>query len=190
MNLDGYKVINMKKLLTIIFLFLAFVCSAQDPTFTPQGQGSANVLSYFRGPVGSDSALVLRYSFLDTTAANRGGLDRIPGAIIRAGGQPYMRSLDTLRWNTLGGEPIDTANKFIWNQIGARQTANSWYDTSLLTHVKIANVDSAFMEGISGSPVPHLAVYEDGRVLNVRSIDTVTAENDDWFASINVNSFF
>jgi hypothetical protein len=85
----------MKKIFLILFL-LPFLCKAQFPVQQSMGSGKTQV--YSKGAFGADSGFVHRENFADTSAANRGFLKNIAGAVIRTGDTLWMRNSLATGW--------------------------------------------------------------------------------------------
>jgi hypothetical protein len=81
----------------------------------------------------------------------------------------------------------DTTNKWIWNQYGAQQTANAWFDSLALKNLRMGNTDSAYLPWFDASETDEGWAYFVGKMADIRDIDTVTAANDDWIYAINAN---
>jgi hypothetical protein len=75
---------TMRFILLTIFLFIIGQSFGQFPISQTMGSPSTQV--YSKGAFGSDSGFVFRVTYLDTTSANKGWIDNIPGIVIRVGG--------------------------------------------------------------------------------------------------------
>jgi len=98
----------MKKLLLFISLsLLTTICFGQ---WVIQNLGAPKTFVVARGPIGSDSTIVFRGSFNDTSSANNGSIDILPGAVIRVENELWMRSYDTTQWIGIGGQAVSVDN--------------------------------------------------------------------------------
>ena len=91
----------MKKLFLFILIFC--FCKVAKPQFPlSQSLGSPSTQVYSKGGLGVDSAVVFRVNYTDTIEANRGFIDGIPGAVIRAGGSLWIRNQAATAWSEIG----------------------------------------------------------------------------------------
>ncbi len=97
----------MKKLLVILFLFFSIKGLAQFPVNATNGTPTTTVLT--RGVAAADTAFWFRTSYADTTAANLGRIDEIPGAMIRTVNRFWFRNNAATAWieiaSTIGTTP-------------------------------------------------------------------------------------
>jgi hypothetical protein len=91
----------MKRILFILSFLISFAASGQ---YQLQWTSNANTLYYGKGLFGADSGYVHRKAYADTTAANRGYVDLIPGAMIRTTGDLiWLRNDAATKWVYVGG---------------------------------------------------------------------------------------
>jgi hypothetical protein len=92
----------MKKLFLILFSLICFNAFGQFPVTSLMG--SPSTFNKARGAVGADSTIIFAYAFADTTAANRGWIDAIPGSVIRTTGALFWGRNDAATaWVYIGG---------------------------------------------------------------------------------------
>lgn len=113
----------MKRLyILLVFLVSAVTAFSQFPV--TQNLGAPKTLVLGRGGIGVDSGFVYKTSFADTSIANYGFLDAIPGIIIRTGNRLWMRDTTASVWIETGAGSlnVDTTNSII--HIGDGSIAN------------------------------------------------------------------
>jgi hypothetical protein len=94
----------MKKTLLILFILVSLVASAQTPPISGSS-GTDKGAWLTKGVPLSDSGFWNRYSFPDTTAANKGLLKNCPGIEIRVGDTlKYLRNQATTAWILVSGK--------------------------------------------------------------------------------------
>jgi len=91
----------MRLILFVLFIFSFFVGRSQFPITQTLGSSSTQV--YSKGGLGADSGFVFRVTYLDTTTANRGFIDNIPGITIKVGDNLYMRNSAASAWVLISG---------------------------------------------------------------------------------------
>lgn len=119
----------MKKLLSILLVLFCAVSVFGQYGYTPQNLGGPKTFVHARGPLGSDSSLVYSTSYADTTAANLGFIDLVPGATIRTVNTLWIRSNDATKWVEFGAGSlvIDTTESILLSGDGStsdKLTAN------------------------------------------------------------------
>jgi hypothetical protein len=90
----------MKKLLTILILLCSVVSFSQAPRQLNAYNPSTQV--NFLGTMATDSGLVFRTNFADTTTANLGWIKNIPNVLITINDTLYKRSNDVTHWMQVG----------------------------------------------------------------------------------------
>ena len=91
----------MRLILFVLFIFSFFVGRSQFPITQTLGSSSTQV--YSKGGLGADSGFVFRVTYADTTTANRGFIDNIPGITIKVGDNLYMRNSAASAWVLISG---------------------------------------------------------------------------------------
>ena len=86
----------MKNLLLLFLCLMSLSAIGQFPV--TQSSGSASTLVYSKGAYGSDSGFVFRVKYVDTSAANIGWIDNIPGIVIRVGDSLFLRNNTATKW--------------------------------------------------------------------------------------------
>ena len=87
----------MKKLLSILLLFLSVKGVCQFPVNSTNGTATTTNLT--RGIAAADSGFQYRSYFLDTASANRGRIDEVPGVMIRtAPNVIWLRNSTATAW--------------------------------------------------------------------------------------------
>ena len=110
----------MKKIhILLSFLICSVSVFGQFPV--TQNIGAPNTLVKGRGGIGVDSGFVHLTSFSDTSVANLGFLDNIPGITIRTINKLWMRSNDATVWIETGAGSlnVDTTNSVILRGTGS-----------------------------------------------------------------------
>jgi len=126
----------MKKLLSILLLFLSVKGVCQFPVNSTNGTATTTNLT--RGIAAADSGFQYRSYFLDTASANRGRIDEVPGVMIRtAPNVIWLRNSTATAW-------IRQANiNDIINITGCYTLLNggivTWSGTGLTMDVTLAN---------------------------------------------------
>lgn len=165
----------MKKILiSLLFLFIAAICFGQFPV--QQGLGAPKTQVNARGGLGADSTLVFTTSFADTSTANLGFIDGIPGATIRTVNTLWIRSNDATRWIEFGSGAlnIDTTESILL--VGDGSTSDP-LTASLQVSTQSGNILQVFPDGIYASPQADCqnGLMSGGRIVLEQNLDyTVT----------------
>lgn len=138
----------MKKIyiLLLVLLSAGIACFGQNG-WVPQNIGGPSVWVHARGLIGADSALVYNTNFADTTTANLGIIDAVPGAVIRTGNILWLRNSDATQWlqSGAGSLNIDTTNTILHEGDGS-------INDPLISYVRISqqagNAIDTFPDGI------------------------------------------
>lgn len=183
----------MKILLTILLFCISFITNAQYQFHAPP-LAAPNTDVKSRGGIGADSSIAWYGSYADTTSANAGVVDGIPGAVIRTVNRLWLRNSTATAWIPIGDfMATDTTNKWIWAQGNwnnmTRQTRNTWYDSTKLRYASIANEDSAHFDWWWKGDGDDSWTYFTPKNFFVSDNDSVAdGYNDDWPYGINTNA--
>lgn len=145
----------MKRIFQLILLLISLQVGAQNPFPINSTIGSPGTSVLTKGVHAIDSALQLRTNYADTTAANNGAVDQVPGAMIRTGGtRIWVRNQTATEWVEKGGAS-STPNLQQVTDVGSETTNDI---TLTNADLFLSNTTTASPEGIiykNGVPWMH-----------------------------------
>lgn len=146
----------MKKLFILLLIIISASCHAQFPSNATTGTPTTSVLT--RGGARIDSLLQINTScFTDTTVANRGRIDEVPGAMVRTCDNTiWLRNNTATQWIVFGGASGGDVDSVTFNESALVDTVLYWIDGTSY----VAGLIDKDCGLVSGGIVTHDSLYK------------------------------